>query len=191
MGNAARAAGKIAALFALSFVAFGAAAQAQCVDPMRTPLETGVSQFTQTRHLQGVRAPLVSRGQANVARDRVEWRVSDPVDVVTTITPAGVTQSVDGGTPQRLGPQASGGDPFLSSTGLFDLLTGDFAALRAHYEVAALPSGPDGAWRLAFTPKSAALARYITRIEAAGCTRVAHVSVNQANGDRMEIEWRS
>ncbi|MET0182283.1 MAG: hypothetical protein ABW199_05300 [Caulobacterales bacterium] len=191
MGNAARAAGKITAIFALAIAVFAGSASAQCIDPMQTPLQTGVSQFTQTRHLQGVRAPLVSRGQANVTRERVEWRVSDPIEVLTTITPQGVTQSVDGGAPQRLGPQSGGGDPFLSSTGLFDLLTGDFAALRTHYDVATLPGGGGGAWRLAFTPKSATLARYISRIEVAGCTRVAHVSVNQANGDRMDIDWAS
>jgi hypothetical protein len=149
-------------------------------------VEYGAMAFTQTRHLNGVRAPLVSRGQAVVAANRVDWRVTAPIDVVTTITPAGITQSVEGGPPQRVGPQG-GGDAFLSSAGLFDLLVGDFDGLNAHYTLVRSPAQSNGGWRMRLTPRSPELARFVSHIEVAGCERVTQVELRQANGDWMEI----
>lgn len=149
-------------------------------------VEYGTMAFTQTRHLNGVRAPLVSRGRAVVAADRVDWRVTDPLDIRTTITPSGITQSIEGGPPQRVGPQA-GGDAFLSSAGLFDLLVGDFSALSTHYTVFRGAPQANGAWSMRLTPRSEGLARFVSHIEVGGCERVSEVEVRQANGDWMEI----
>ncbi|WP_420478910.1 outer membrane lipoprotein carrier protein LolA [Brevundimonas sp. FT23028] len=138
----------------------------------------------QTRHLSGVRAPLVSRGQAQIAAQRVDWHVTDPLDVRTVITPSGVTQSVEGGPAQRMGAQ--GGEAFLS-TGLLDLLSGDIAAMRRHYNISRRPNGAGGSWTLRLTPRAPALARQLSSIDIAGCERVNSVEVLQANGDRMQI----
>jgi hypothetical protein len=183
MGIAAGVLGKAGAVFAAVWLIASGAAQAQCVDPMRLAPEYGVFAFTQTRHLNGVRAPLVSRGRAQVAEGRVDWRVTQPLDIHTVITAAGVTQSVEGGPPQRMG---GGGDAFLSSAGLLNLLAGDIASLSSHYDVART-TGPDGGWRVRLTPKSPSMARFLSHIEAAGCARVSNVEVRQANGDWMEI----
>jgi len=106
-----------------------------CIEPNALPVEYGAMSFTQTRHLNGVRAPLVSRGQAVIAAERVDWRVTSPLSILTTITPTGITQTVEGGRPQRVSPQG-GGDSFLSSAGLFNLLVGDFTSLNTHYTIA-------------------------------------------------------
>ena len=159
-------------------------AHAACVDPYSIPVERGRSAFTQTRHLNGVRAPLVSRGEVVIAAERVDWRITDPMDIVTVITPTGATQSVEGGAPQRLGPQ--GGDAFLSSAGLFDLLVGDFSALDTHYAITR-SNVANGSWRMRLAPRAANVARFVTALEVAGCTRVESVVVRQANGDWMEI----
>jgi hypothetical protein len=185
MGGAARVAGKARALFAaLAVIASAGAAHAECADPLRLPVEHGALSFTQTRHLSGVRAPLVARGRAVIAPNRIEWNLAEPIDVRTTITDAGITQSVEGGPPQRVGPQ---GDAFLSSAGLFNLLAGDFSALGAHYNITRGDAGPGGAWTLRLTPKAEALSRFVSAIEVSGCERVRGVEVRQANGDRMEI----
>jgi hypothetical protein len=161
------------------------AAHAQCADPFQVAAQTGTSAFVQTRHLTGVRTPLVSRGQAVVAPGRVEWRVTDPIDIRTVITPTGITQSVENGPAQTLGPQ--GADPFTSGAGLFDLLVGDFAAVRTHYDIARLAPAANGSWRLRLTPRAAGLARFVSEIEVNGCSAIDGVAVRQANGDRMEI----
>jgi hypothetical protein len=142
--------------------------------------------FTQTRHLAGTRAPLVARGRVEIAPQRVDWHVTDPLDVRTTITPTGITQSIEDGAEQRVTPQG-GGDVFFSSAGLFDLLAGNFAALDAHYVVTRSTTGADGAWRMRLTPRATALGRFLSYIDVAGCDRVSEVDVRQANGDWMEI----
>lgn len=163
-----------------------APAQAACVDPNALQVEYGALDFTQTRHLSGVRAPLVSRGRATISAERVDWHVTDPLDILTTISLSGITQSIENGPAQRLGPQG-GGDAFLSSAGLFDLLVGDFSALGTHYEIARAAPGANGAWSMVLTPRAAGLARFVSAIEVAGCERVSTVEVRQANGDRMDI----
>lgn len=184
MGRAAGVARKARAVLAAFVVIFAGAAHAECADPLRLPVEYGTLGFTQTRHLNGVRAPLISRGQAVIAPERIEWNVSDPMNIRTTITDAGVTQSIENGAPQRMGPQ---GDAFLSSAGLFNLLAGDFSALGAHYSITLGAAGPNGAWTLRLTPKAEAVSRFVSAIEVTGCERVRGVDVRQANGDRMEI----
>ncbi len=183
MAGAANLAGKALAVLAALILTFSGAAYAQCADPLRLPAEYGAFAFTQTRHLSGVRNPLVSRGRAVVAENRIDWRVTQPLEIVTVITPSGISQSVEGGPPQRMGGQ---GDAFLSSAGLLNLLAGDISALGNHYEIARSPA-PGAGWRVRLTPKSQATARFIAYIEAGGCERVSNVEVRQANGDWMEI----
>lgn len=163
-----------------------AMAHAGCADPFKIAVERGAKAFTQTRHLNKVATPLVSQGTAVIARDRVEWRVTKPLDVLTTITPQGITQSVENSPPQTLGPQDSS-NSFLTSTGLFDLLVGDFAAVRTHYDIATMPSETAKSWKLNFKPRQAALAQFISNIVVEGCTRIKQVEIHQANGDWMQI----
>lgn len=163
-----------------------APARAACVDPAAIQVEHGALAFTQTRHLSGVRAPLVSRGNVTLEAESVDWHVTQPLDIRTRITPAGVTQSIDNGPAQRMGPQG-GGDVFTSSAGLFELLVGDFAALRTHYDIAPQPASGGGAWRLRLTPRAEGLSRFVSYIDVAGCESVADVEIRQANGDWMQI----
>ncbi len=185
MGRAADLGRKVGALLAALFL-IAAPASAACVDPNSIQVEYGALSFTQTRHLNGIRTPLVARGRATIAAERVDWHVTSPMNVLTTITRAGISQSIDGGAPQRVST-GGGGDAFLSSAGLFDMLVGDFDSLNEHYTVTRGPAGAGGSWTLRLTPRAASLARAVSSIEVAGCERVAQVEVRQANGDRMEI----
>jgi hypothetical protein len=185
LGHAADLAGKACALLAALFL-IAAPAHAACVDPGSLRVEYGSMAFTQTRHLSGVRAPLVSRGQVTVARERVDWHVAQPLNIRTTITPAGITQSIDNAPPERITPQG-GSDAFFSSAGLMDLLAGNLSALDAHYVVARGAPKADGSWSMRLTPRAQGLARFVSHIEVAGCERIRSVELRQANGDRMVI----
>lgn len=156
-----------------------------CIDPNNIRVEYGAMSFTQTRHLNGVSRPLVARGRATIAAERVDWHVTTPVNALTTITSTGITQSIDGGPPQRV--NAQGGDAFLSSAGLFDMLVGNFEALEQHYTIARGAARADGDWNIRLTPRAQGLSRFLSHIEVAGCERVEQVEVRQANGDWMEI----
>lgn len=159
-------------------------AMAACADPFALRAETGRMEFKQTRWLSQFPKPLVSEGHAVVSSRRIEWQVMKPVDVRTVITPKGVTQSVDGGPYQ---PIAGAANPFLQSTGLFALLTGDFAALRRFYEVGPVSQAAGGDWIVKLKPRERDLARFLTAIEVRGCQRPSLVTLHQANGDRMEV----
>jgi hypothetical protein len=159
---------------------------ANCADPFKIAVERGAKAFTQTRHLNKVATPLISQGEAVIAPDRVEWHVTKPLDVLTTITPRGITQSVENSPPQSVGPEDAS-NSFLTSTGLFDLLVGDFATARTHYDIVNIPTQQTKSWKLNFTPRQPALAQFISNIVVEGCTGIEQVEVHQANGDWMQI----
>lgn len=189
MGNPAgpsRKARALSGLIALAVTSFALVetASAQCADPLRMGVEQGEAQFRQTRRIKGVANPLVSTGTMAIRGDVLTWRVREPIDIVTTITPTGVTQSIDGAAPQRM----AGGGAFEQS-GLLRLVTGDLSQVERNYVVVRAPAA-NGAWRLTMTPKDAQLARFLTNVEVRGCTRVDGVLVRQADGDSIEIERR-
>ncbi len=162
------------------------AAFAKCADPFALRAETGQFDFKQTRRLSNMKTPLISTGVASVKPGRVDWRVVKPVDVRLTITPGKITQSVQGGPAQSVGPASA--DPFLRSSGLFEILTGDYTALRRYYVITGAPAAPGAAWSLSLKPKDANLGRFLGAIEIAGCLRAEAVSIRQANGDTIAIE---
>lgn len=173
----------MSAILALAFAA--SAEAAPCADPMRLGVEQGEAQFRQTRRIKGVANPLVSNGVMTIRGDVLTWRVREPVNILTTITPTGVTQSIDGAAPQKL----AGGGAF-EQTGMLRLLTGNFSQIERSYAVARA-AGANGGWRLTLTPKDAGLARFLANVEVRGCTRVDGVLVRQADGDSIELERRS
>ncbi|MFN3856750.1 MAG: outer membrane lipoprotein carrier protein LolA [Caulobacter sp.] len=183
--NPARKAGAL--LVALGLIAGAPTlARAKCADPYALRAETGRFDFIQTRRMASMKTPLVSRGVAEVKPGRVDWRVVDPVDVLLTITPGRITQSVQGGKAQAVGPASA--DPFLRSSGLFEMLTGDFNALRRYYTVAGGPRAPGAPWKLTLKPKDANLGRFLSTIEISGCNRAEGVLIRQGNGDTIAIE---
>jgi hypothetical protein len=170
----------------VSVLAAPGLAQAACTDPFKLKAETGSYDFKQTRHLSNMKTPLVSTGVADLRPGRVDWRVIKPVDVRLTITPGRITQSVQGGPAQAVGPASA--DPFLRSSGLFEILTGDYGALRRYYVIAGGAPAPGAPWKLTLKPKDANLGRFLANIEIAGCERAQSVNIRQGNGDTIAIE---
>jgi hypothetical protein len=158
---------------------------AACADPFKLKAETGSFDFKQTRRLATMKTPLISTGVAAVKPGRVDWRVVKPVDVRLSITPGKITQSVQGGPAQAVGPASA--DPFLRSSGLFEILTGNYDALKRYYTISGAPA-PGASWKLALKPKDANLGRFLSSIEIAGCGRAEAVTIRQANGDTIAIE---
>lgn len=191
MGNPAHPARKAVALAPLAVLggcliaAVAGPSFAACADPFKLKAETGSFDFKQTRRLSTMKTPLISTGVAAVKPGRVDWRVVKPVDVRLTITPGKITQSVQGGPAQAVGPASA--DPFLRSSGLFEILTGNYDALKRYYTISGSPAA-GAAWKLALKPKDANLGRFLSTIEIAGCARAEAVTIRQANGDTIAIE---
>ncbi len=163
-----------------------ASALAKCADPFSGLPVPQISGFTQTRHFQGLANALVSRGDVQIFPDSVHWHVRTPVDILTLIAEGGVTQSIEGGEAQALGPQT--GDVFLSSSGLRDVLSGKFAAARAQYQITNLPAAANGDWRLRLVPRAAQLASVIQYLDVQGCVNVQNLKLQQPSGDWMDIQ---
>lgn len=178
-----------AALAAFSVLgAAHAQAQSQCVKPEALgPLATKRA-FVQTRRLKDIAKPLVSRGMAEPIADGVLWRVTEPVEIVTRITPKGVFQSVEGG-PEETVASAASNDPFLADTGLVQLLRGDLQQVESRYESRRSARAGKTGWRMDLTPKSEALRKFISSVTVEGCATLDHVGLTQANGDRIEIDF--
>ncbi len=170
--------------FFLGLMGAMASADAKCIDPFATLPVPARTAFTQTRHFQNVAKPLVAEGVVEIAAAHVRWHVTKPVDILTVIAPEGVTQSVDHGPPQALG--ASGGDAFLSGSGLLHVLSGNFSAARAQYKITTLPP-IGGNWHLRLVPRGEQVARLIRHMDVQGCIGVASLQVQQADGDWMDI----
>ncbi|MBI1359090.1 MAG: outer membrane lipoprotein carrier protein LolA [Alphaproteobacteria bacterium] len=164
-------------------------ASAACVAPEQLAALTGSHDFVQTRTLKGVSRPLVSSGQVTPQSDGVLWTVTHPIEIVTHVTPTGITQSIEGGPEQPVGPSGSN-NPFISETGLIELLKGDLSKLDQRYDVTrGVRARPEG-WTLQLKPKGAALAPYISGIAVEGCKRVESITVEQANGDTIRIDLK-
>jgi hypothetical protein len=97
-----------------------------------------------------------------------------------------VTQSIDGGPDEPVGP-AGGANPFLSETGLLDLLRGNLSGLETRYTVTRQARSSPQGWRINLAPKSKTLAPYISGIVVEGCNAVESIAVSQANGDAIRV----
>lgn len=188
MGNAACPARKTRPFLAATLILFGwstAAIAADCADPLTLKPRYGDFGFRQTRKLATVPRPLLSEGVARIDKGKVVWSVRKPFAIETVITPSGMTQSVNGGPAKPAG----GGtiDPFLRSSGLFQLLTGDYQSLGRYYATSMSKSAT--AWQVNLTPRDKGMARFISAIEISGCTAPADVLIRQTNGDLMTIAW--
>lgn len=175
----------------LAALALGLAgeASAACSQPEQLAVLKGEQAFVQTRTLKGMSKPLVSQGVVKPAGDGVLWTVEKPVKIVTRINPNGVTQSIEDGPEAPAGP-AAGANPFIADTGLLDLLKGDLSKLPAHYDVRrSVRVKPEG-FRLEMTPKASSLSPYITGISIEGCQRIEAITVAQANGDTLRIDFK-
>ncbi len=168
----------------------GAPTFAACAKPETLAKLSGAQGFEQTRTLKGVKRPMKSSGVVEVSGANVMWKVTSPVSIVTKVTPQGITQSVDGGPEEKLGP-AAGSNPFLTESGLMDILKGDFSAMEQRYVVKRENRTKPEGWKLDLSPRSAQLSPYIAGVRIEGCKRIEAISVDQANGDSIRIDLKA
>ena len=174
----------IRALAALAILAVTVAAAA----PPRQvrPLGSGeviAGRFVQERHLSGLAAPLRSEGRFVLAAGRgLIWRGEKPFATVTVLTPAGVTQSVDGKEVQRLPASRV---PFLSRfyQMLSGALAGDWTAMEHDFTID--QQGGEPLWTIVLHPRSSddPASAQLQSITVTGDTLVEGVEIHRANGD--------
>lgn len=143
--------------------------------------------FEQRKSVKGFRHPLVSRGEFLVARERgVLWHTREPFASELVIT-----------RDRLLSRQASGAvdtqvdaarEPGIRAVNemLFALMSADLEVLAQRFQIGGALQGTAG-WRLVLTPRDAALAQWVARIELEGDRFVQQVRLFEAGGDSSAI----
>jgi len=150
------------------------------------PVQRG--EFEQRKTVHGFKHPLISRGDYLVARDRgVVWRTREPFASTLVVTRERLlARQADGSVTTRLEARD---EPALRAINemLFALMAGDFQALTERFRIEGGMRGDS--WRLALTPRDAALARWITGIDVEGDSHLRQVSLREAQGDSSVLRF--
>jgi Outer membrane lipoprotein carrier protein LolA-like len=139
------------------------------------------AQFTETRTLAALQAPLRSMGRLAYRRpDQLEKITEWPRPEVLAVKAGQLTLTIDGATRSiDLAAQPAIGALVEAILGT---LAGDLAGLRRWYRVAA--TGSLAAWRLTLRPRSGALAQFVREVTIEGAAvQLDRLRTVAANGD--------
>jgi hypothetical protein len=157
--------------------------------PSLSPGQTLHGRFVQERHLQGLAATLKSSGSFVLAPGKgLIWRIEDPIQTTTVITPAGIRQIINGSEVQRIDAAKL---PFIAH--FYDMLNGalmgDWTAMR--HDFAIKTTGARGAWRTVLTPlrPEDPIAGMLASIVVSGGKMVDSVDINRTNGDSEHMAF--
>jgi hypothetical protein len=160
--------------------------------PMGPALAAGQTlhgRFIQERHLKGLAATLKSEGNFILAPGKgLIWRIEQPIQTTTVITPAGIRQIVNGSEVQHIDASRV---PFIAH--FYDMLNGslmgDWSAMR--HDFAVNSTRDRNAWRTVLTPlrPDDPIAGMLSSIVIAGGKMVDSVDINRANGDSEHMAF--
>lgn len=157
--------------------------------PTLAPGQSLRGRFTQSRNLKGIAAPLKSSGSFVLLPGKgLIWRVENPIQTTTVITPAGIRQIINGNEVQRI---EAAKVPFIAH--FYDMmngaLMGDWTAMRHDFAVSIM--GDRRAWRTVLMPlrPNDPIAGMIASIVISGGQMVDSVDINRANGDSEQIRF--
>ena len=159
------------------------------------PLAAGEAlrgRFIQERFLKGFAAPLRTEGHFLLSPGRgLIWSAESPFAITTVITPAGLTQEVQGTPRLRM---AAAQLPFLSRlyAVLGGALAGDWKTLDGLFvsERSAVETGGRDEWRMVLIPVNAGdAAMPFSRITVTGDRFVGTVQLDKRDGDQDRLTF--
>jgi Outer membrane lipoprotein carrier protein LolA-like len=144
-------------------------------------------EFEQHKQVQGFAKPLVSRGSFLVARERgVLWQTRTPFASQLRLTRDEIVATQDGAVAFRLDASKEPSVRVINGL-MFSLLNGDLGGLAEYFKMEGSVEGRG--WDLQLTPRQAALAKLMSRIELAGDQHVRSIRIDEANGDKTVIRF--
>jgi hypothetical protein len=171
----------------LGFAAFSFAQP--IIGPSIAPGQNLHGRFQQERHLKGITVTLTSSGSFVLAPGKgLIWRIEQPIQTVTVITPVGIRQIVNGSEVQRI--EASH-VPVI--THFYDMLngslTGDWSTM--HHDFAVQTTGDQRGWRTTLTPLRATdpIVGTLSSIVITGAKMVDAVNILRTNGDSERLTF--
>lgn len=145
--------------------------------------------FVQEKTLQGFRNPLRSSGTFMLARSHgVVWTTLAPFRSTIVLTSKQLTVRRADGSAAPLAGQGGSQAIATANALLMALLSGRVDSLSSQFTVTETLL-PNKAWRLVLVPKPGALQSVFKRIQLQGDDHVRSVALEEANGDRTNIEF--
>lgn len=143
-------------------------------------------EFIQTRYLQMLERPLVTKGGFTLSPQVFEWRIEQPFALSYSFAGQRLTREVDGKR-QTIEPAS---EPALF--GFFSFFTSLFSlsqeSLEKLFSVYFLPSPPN--WEMGLTPKQAQLAASVRQLHISGSGElIERVRLTEVSGDATEIRF--
>ncbi|MES3024155.1 MAG: outer membrane lipoprotein carrier protein LolA [Pseudomonadota bacterium] len=177
-------------LTAFILAALCAAAQAQTpstvakIEAMLAKPNTLCGRFDQTKHLTGMKRPLLSQGRfCVVAGKGVMWRTVKPFPNTLRLTRDEIVHFQGERVAMRLDAKQEPTVRMINSV-LFSLLSGDLGKLDTLFEVDA---SVDKGWKVALKARKPALAKAIGAISLDGGAYVNNIHIKEAGGDSTDI----
>jgi len=146
-------------------------------------------EFQHSRHLREIPRPLIATGGFTFVRDLgVYWHTRVPFDSVVMLTSAGLTQSDEGGAPQRISASEQPAVRLIANI-FMSLFTLDTRSLGRDFD---LYGGPQGdRWIIGLRPRNKAIAGVFREATVSGAEDVEQVVLIDAQGDRTVIDLRA
>jgi len=145
--------------------------------------------FVEERHLKGLSSTLKSEGSFVLASGKgLIWRMEQPIQTLTVITPAAIRQIINGSEVQHIDAARV---PFIAH--FYDMLNGsligDWSAMRHDFVVKS--TGDRQAWRTVLTPLQPddPIAGMLASIVISGGKMVDSVDINRTNGDSEHMAF--
>ena len=145
--------------------------------------------FVEERHLKGLSSTLKSEGSFVLAPGKgLIWRMEQPIQTLTVITPAAIRQIINGSEVQHIDAARV---PFIAH--FYDMLNGsligDWSAMRHDFVVKS--TGDRQAWRTVLTPLQPddPVAGTLASIVISGGKMVDSVDINRTNGDSEHMAF--
>jgi hypothetical protein len=145
--------------------------------------------FVEERHLKGLSSTLKSEGSFVLVPGKgLIWRIEQPIQALTVMTPAAIRQIVNGSEVQHIDAARV---PFIAH--FYDMLNGsligDWSAMR--HDFAVKSTGDRHAWRTVLTPLQPddPVAGMLASIVISGGKMVDSVDINRTNGDSEHMAF--
>jgi hypothetical protein len=178
-------------IFVVTIVMFGLIETAQAnnqiagIQAMLAKPKQLCGSFEQTKHLSGLKKPLIARGRFCVVADKgVLWRTLTPFPSTLRLTRNEIVQFQGERVAMRLDAKQEPTVRVINGV-LFSLLSGDLAQLEQLFEVDAKLDG--NSWRVALKGREAALAKVLGAISLEGSAFVKQIHIVEASGDKTII----
>jgi hypothetical protein len=149
-------------------------------------------QFEQIKRIKGFKNPLVSRGDFLIARDHgIVWHTLTPFESTLVVTRDRLqSRQADGSVSSQLDAREEPGLRAINAL-LFALMAADLETLSQRFHIQGTAGDEAAAqdWRISLSPRDAALAQWLSRVELQGDRYVRGATLIETRGDESVIRF--